>query len=64
VLGRRQAAVVVPSSCVQTDATGRPWALVDTPDGRLRHDLDLGVVLMDQIEIRAGLRPGQVVRCR
>jgi macrolide-specific efflux system membrane fusion protein len=55
---------VVPPGCVHTDAAGISYALLETEGGPERRDVDLGAIQPDRLQVRSGLVPGQVIRCR
>lgn len=56
---------VVPPGCIRTDDEGRSYVLVETGDeAPERRDVELGAIQPDRLEIRSGLEPGQLVRCR
>lgn len=64
VLGREQAAVVVPNGCIWTDAEGQAYARIDTIEGPARRNVDLGAIQPERLEIRRGLVPGETIVCR
>jgi HlyD family secretion protein len=56
--------VSVPERCVRADASGRSFAIVRTPTGDRRHDVEVGVIQRDRVQIRSGLEKNQDVVCR
>lgn len=67
VLSVSDGAPVVPPNCIRTDDEGRSFVLVPSADpegGDERRDVGLGAIQPDRLEVRSGLEPGQLVRCR
>jgi HlyD family secretion protein len=55
---------VVPAGCIRIDEEGRSYALLETPAGPERRDVELGAIEPNRLEVRSGLIPGQEVRCQ
>jgi RND family efflux transporter MFP subunit len=56
--------VSVPERCVRADPSGRSFVIVRTPTGDRRHDVEVGVIQRDRVQIRSGLEKHQTVVCR
>jgi RND family efflux transporter MFP subunit len=64
VLGQEVEAIVVSHRCVWTDQDGASYALMNTPEGPVRREIQLGAVQPDRMQVRGGLERGEVVLCR
>jgi RND family efflux transporter MFP subunit len=64
VLGQETQAIVVSHRCVWTDQDGASYALMNTPEGPVRREIQLGAVQPDRMQVRGGLERGEVVICR
>lgn len=64
VLGQEAEAIVVSHRCVWTDQDGASYALMNTPEGPVRREIQLGAVQPDRMQVRGGLERGEVVLCR
>jgi HlyD family secretion protein len=64
VLSANVDSVSVPEHCARGDASGRSYVIVRTPTGDRRHDVQVGVIQRDRVQIRSGLEKSQTVVCR
>ena len=65
VIGQRPDVLVVPDSCVRTNAGGQPQAFVKSASGPPSPvTVELGTVEKDRVEVKSGLKAGQVIMCR
>lgn len=65
VIGQRQNILAVPDSCVRTNAGGLPQAFVKSGSGAPSPvTVELGTVEKDRVEVKSGLKAGQVILCR
>lgn len=65
VIGQRPEVLVVPDGCVRTNAGGLPQAFVKSASGAPSPvTVELGTVEKDRVEVKSGLKAGQVILCR
>jgi multidrug efflux pump subunit AcrA (membrane-fusion protein) len=65
VIGQRPDVLVVPDGCVRTNAGGQPQAFVKSASGApTPATVELGTVEKDRVEVKTGLKAGQVILCR
>ena len=65
VIGQRQNVIAVPDACVRTNAGGLPQAFIKSASGAPSPvTVELGTVEKDRVEIKSGLKTGQVILCR
>lgn len=65
VIGQRPGVLVVPDGCVRTNAGGQPQAFIKSASGVPSPvTVELGTVEKDRVEVKSGLKAGQVILCR
>ena len=65
VIGQRPDVLVVPDGCVRTSTGGQPQAFVKSASGAPSPvTVELGTVEKDRVEVKNGLKVGQVILCR
>ena len=65
VIGQRPNVLVVPDGCVRTSATGQPQAFLKAASGPPTPvTVELGTVEKERVEVKSGLKAGQVILCR
>lgn len=65
VIGQRLNVLAVPDGCVRTNAGGLPQAFVKSASGAPSPvTVELGTVEKDRVEVKSGLKAGQVILCR
>ena len=65
VIGQRPGVLVVPDGCVRTNAAGQPQAFIKSASGvPTPVTVELGTVEKDRVEVKSGLKAGQVILCR
>lgn len=65
VIGQRQNVLAVPDGCVRTNAGGLPQAFIKSASGAPSPvTVELGLVEKDRVEVKTGLKAGQVILCR
>lgn len=65
VIGQRPGVLVVPDGCVRTNAGGQPQAFIKSASGPPTPvTVELGTVEKDRVEVKSGLKAGQVILCR
>ena len=64
VIGQRHNVLVVPDGCVRTNTGGTPQAFLKGAVPPTPVTVELGTVEKDRVEIKSGLKAGQVILCR
>ena len=65
IIGHRPDVLVVPDGCVRTTAGGQPQAFIKSASGVPSPvTVELGTVEKDRVEVKTGLKAGQVILCR
>lgn len=65
IIGQRQDVVVVPDGCVRTNARGLPQAFLKSSSASPTPvTVELGTVEKERVEVKSGLKAGQVILCR
>jgi HlyD family secretion protein len=64
VIGQRPNVLVVPDGCIRTNTGGKPQAFLKGAVPPTAVTVELGTVEKDRVEIKNGLKAGQVILCR
>ena len=65
VIGQRPDVLVVPDGCLRTNAGGQAQAFIKSASGVPSPvTVELGTVEKDRVEVKTGLKAGQVILCR
>jgi len=65
VIGHRPGVIAVPDGCVRTNAGGQPQAFIKSASGVPSPvTVELGTVEKDRVEVKSGLKAGEVILCR